>query len=320
MTDDRRMSTDRFYGGTTSRIRTLHQFLKFLDSANPSRETAYDWLADNTDGGSRSFAERNVDFLITSRILDEDDGSLRPGRAGEQYLRSHDPIDLYNGFTAGVKGFETILEALTAGPMTDQEIANRLREVFPDYKIPVNVAKRHREWLQVLGLLSRIDDRNCITNRGRQVIGVTASDDVPTSDTSGQTYETQSSVVTVSEQFRTSIFEQYDGRCLLTKIDHPSLVTLAHVLPRSEYVEYAEDPRNVFVLNWTHHMAFDAGLFTFDSEYRLRVKPDFKPTDHCLRRTLLERDGDQIRFPADATLAVEYLDERNQQLDWWPVQ
>jgi putative restriction endonuclease len=38
----------------------------------------------------------------------------------------------------------------------------------------------------------------------------------------------------------------------------------------------AEDIENVLLLDWTHHMAFDAGLWTFDESGRLWIKPGFE--------------------------------------------
>lgn len=320
MPDERRMSTDRFYGGTSDRLRILRNFLEFVDATHPSREAAREWLFENAPGSSEGFARRNIDFLITAQILDDETDELRAGPAGKRYLRSRDPVDLYDGFTSGVKGFETILEALVDDPMTDEEIAECLRDAFPDYEIPVAVAQRHREWLQVLGFLYRTNGRSHITSQGQEVIGEAVSAGQPrSSDTSGRTYDTQSSQVAVSQEFRDLVFDQYNGQCLMTEIDHPTLLTLAHVLPRSDYVEYAEDPTNAFVLNWTHHMAFDAGLFTFDADLRLRVNPDFTPRDPWLRQTLLDCDGDEIQLPPNAEIASSHIKERNQLLDWWPL-
>ncbi|KTG11412.1 hypothetical protein AUR64_03925 [Haloprofundus marisrubri] len=134
--------------------------------------------------------------------------------------------------------------------------------------------------------------------------------------TSGTPYSYESSGVRVSESFRNRVFELYDETCVLTEMRTRPLVTLSHIAPRSEAVEYAEDVTNVFLLNWTHHMAFDAGLFTIDTDLRIRVNPEFKTTDAHLLATLHERDGEKITLPEDCEFSTERIRERNEALDW----
>jgi hypothetical protein len=55
------------------------------------------------------------------------------------------------------------------------------------------------------------------------------------------------------------VFVRYGRRCLPTEIDRPEMLTLAHVQPRSERVDLAEDPTNVLVANWNHHRASTRG-------------------------------------------------------------
>lgn len=323
MTDDRRMTTERFFGGRSNRLRYLHQFLKFVEEEDPSFEECIRWIREKGYGESRDVIKRNIRFLTTCRILARAGNKVKLGEWGQRYVESRNPVDLYAGLVSGVKGFETLLEGLDEGPMSDEELADRLRPEFPEYKLPVEVVQGHRAWLQVLGLLSHEGDQNYITTLGQEVLNgaMSAPDEelIPREpDTSGRVYEASTSQVRVSQEFKNRVIEQYGGRCLLTEISHPRLVTLAHVLPRSDYVHLAEDPRNVFVVNWTHHAAFDAGLFTFDSHYRIRVAPDFNPWDPWLRETIAKREGNPVELPADVELSTTHLETRNQTLEWWP--
>lgn len=123
--------------------------------------------------------------------------------------------------------------------------------------------------------------------------------------------------IRVSPEFRAATLERYKHRCIATGIEHHSLLDLAHILPRSEYPEYASHPENVFVLNPLHHRAFDADLFTLDGDFRVHVQPRFSPEHPLLQETLVEADGEQIEVPPEAPLSAQFLERRNKQLSWW---
>lgn len=320
MPPDRRVSTDRFYGGTTNRLATLRGLLRFIDATRPTFDEVVDWVAANTGGGSESFVERNLDFLATCDVVDRDGPRITVGPAGATYLESRDPLDLFEGFQRGVVGFTAILETLADRPLDDHEVGAVLASAARRDSVAEDVGRRHREWLQVLGLLS-YDNKtgeSRITALGREAIG--EPDDEGAADEAGrgariQSY--QSRAYRVSDAFRQSVIDRYGGTGVFTDIDHPALLTVAHVLARSEYPEHAEDLENAFLANWTHHMAFDAETFTLDGDGRFHVAPDFQPRDPWLRETIVDRAGEQLAWPTDATLGNSYLHRRNDDIDWW---
>lgn len=132
----------------------------------------------------------------------------------------------------------------------------------------------------------------------------------------GRTRWYEVSETIVSETFRTAVFERYGYACTITNIEEEPLLDLAHVLPRSQRPDLAEDPENVFVLNSLHHRAFDAGLFTLDSEYRIRVSPAFDPGHPFLQETITEREGEQVALPPEAQVRPSFLEELNSGLAW----
>jgi len=134
--------------------------------------------------------------------------------------------------------------------------------------------------------------------------------------TGGRTRRYEVSETVVSEAFRTETFERYGNACLLTNVAGEPLLDLAHVLPRSQRPDLAENPENVLVLNSLHHRAFDAGLFTLDSDYRLRASPAFDPAHPFLRETIAERDGERVALPPDTRIRPSYLEELNGDLAW----
>jgi len=139
-------------------------------------------------------------------------------------------------------------------------------------------------------------------------------DDIGGRDGTVRRYEREE--VAVSDRFRREVLDRYGNECVVTGIDEPPLLDLAHVVPRSEAPESAEDPENALVLNPLHHRAFDADLFTLDSERRIRASPSFDPGHRFLRETIVERQGEAVSVPESADLGEEYLAARNAELGW----
>ncbi|WP_205250451.1 HNH endonuclease signature motif containing protein [Halococcus salsus] len=113
-----------------------------------------------------------------------------------------------------------------------------------------------------------------------------------------------------------TIFAPFDSECTLTGTQEDELLDLAHVLPGSQRPDLAENPSNVLVLNSLHHRAFDAALFTIDSDYRIRVSPAFDPAHPFLHETTVERQGEQLSFPPTTAIEPSFLEELNTGLSW----
>lgn len=135
-------------------------------------------------------------------------------------------------------------------------------------------------------------------------------------DTTGNHRRYEREAITVSAQFRSEAFDRYENRCAITGIEQGSLLDLAHVLPRSDYPKHAEDPSNVLVMNPLHHRAFDADLFTVDSDHRIRASPSFDPGHPFLQETINKRQGAQVELPPNARIGSDYLETRNSSLSW----
>ncbi|MFC7096063.1 HNH endonuclease [Halobaculum marinum] len=139
-----------------------------------------------------------------------------------------------------------------------------------------------------------------------------------TTDTAGRISTGEQTQVRISQEFRNETHDTY-GECILTEISDPRLLQVAHILGRADHPEIAEDIGNVVLLTHTHHAAFDADLWTFDANGRLWVSPEFESNDPWLQNTLTLREGAQIPALKDSPVRTEFIQERNSQLDWWPV-
>ena len=169
MDDDRRMSTDRFYGGVDNRISILQEFLAFVGDEHPSRQELYEWFDHNTGGGGESFVDRNMGFFESLHLVRFEEETCRLEVYGERYNLTHDPFVVLQALRSGIKGFDTILTALADSPQTDEEIQDLIVAEF-DAASTGTAIKRHREWLQVLGYLTHEGDTNSLTKAGRDAI------------------------------------------------------------------------------------------------------------------------------------------------------
>lgn len=170
MTDSRRLTTDRFYGGTSRRIGLLRRFLSFVNDETAEQSEAKDWIMSNTQARSLDAVDRHLGFLDAIELIDLTDNTVSLNDRGKQYLNTSDPSVLYEALRSNVKGFDVILQQIADGPMTDEDIMDLLVAKFEDINMnSPGVAARHREWLQVLGYIERSDGVNSLTDEGREL-------------------------------------------------------------------------------------------------------------------------------------------------------
>lgn len=86
-------------------------------------------------------------------------------------------------------------------------------------------------------------------------------------------------------------------------------------MPWSEFEEVRGDPDNGLLLCYTHHRAFDLGMFTISESHEVVVRPGLSDLGGFLEETLCETDS--LELPEDSP-AKEYLRQRNERLEWWP--
>jgi len=202
--------------------------------------------------------------------------------------------------------------------LLDQSLPVLERE-FPDAETPGQTLSR---------VLQEFRDREELEFLGRGTYRILDLDHDPGEDAvdrsgdefdeyEAKVYETTMQSRSTSIAFRNAVLAWYDSQCPVSGVDHEGLLDVAHVLSWSDHADHRTDPGNVFVLDRTHHSAFDRGLFTLDGDYRLRVSPEFETESDVLERTLLNQQGERVSVPDDRAPEPEYLDEHNETLDWW---
>ncbi|WP_209309519.1 HNH endonuclease [Haloarcula amylovorans] len=171
MTDDRRMTTDRFYGGVTNRLDNLRTCLAYVHTTSPTREELIQWVINNTRASSPEAINHHLAFLDAIDLLHLEDTGCKLAHYGEQWLADQDPSILYAALSEGVKGFDTILQALAEDPRTDTDLMDILVNEFDEAEMTKpGPAIRHREWLQVLGYATREGDTTYLTDAGRDAL------------------------------------------------------------------------------------------------------------------------------------------------------
>lgn len=115
--------------------------------------------------------------------------------------------------------------------------------------------------------------------------------------------------------FRMRLRERFHDSCLLCGISRPGLLQAGHILSWSENETYRGDPENGLLLCYTHHRAFDIGLFTLTEDFEIAVSPHFQDATGFMKRTISDREGAPVQFPGDRP-NPEFLRKYNQGLEW----
>ena len=329
MTDDRRMTTDRFYGGVSNRLQNLRSMLVYVRDEHPTREKLNRWVINNTRAGSPDAVRHHLSFLDSIEVVELSDTRCELGTYGQGWLDDQDPKTLYEALSSGVKGFDTILDALQEGEMTDEDIMDLLVDEFDEAEMSKpGPAARHREWLQVLGFVERDDSVNRLTAEGHELLGTTTEGG---SESTGRlsvesSEATRGAVKTERKRLEDALDEEpqltdgdneytdvrrrardtafsglvrqaYDESCAIcgtsreTPDGNPE-VEAAHILPKRE--GGADDVRNGVALCKLHHWAFDTGWLTISDDYEILVQ-DASERDGYDEFTQLK--GDTLDLP-----------------------
>ncbi|MFN5747361.1 MAG: HNH endonuclease, partial [Pseudanabaena sp.] len=109
--------------------------------------------------------------------------------------------------------------------------------------------------------------------------------------------------------FRETVLGNYYGRCCITGNPIPELLVASHILPWSKYPEHRLNPHNGLSLSRTQDAAFDRGLITISSDYKIILSAYIR--DFLSEKTLDENFGvysnQQIAFPEKFTPDLDFL-------------
>ena len=109
--------------------------------------------------------------------------------------------------------------------------------------------------------------------------------------------------------FRNALLSAYDGRCCVTELSNPHLLTASHIVPWREDRRNRLNPRNGLLLSALHDKAFDAGLMSVSDDFTVLVCESVLSTvgDPFLATTLSSCHGRRIKLPTKFLPAQDFL-------------
>ena len=118
--------------------------------------------------------------------------------------------------------------------------------------------------------------------------------------------------------FRSAVLSAYNKRCCVTGLDVPSLLIASHIKPWRDSDPQTErtNPCNGLSLNALHHEAFDDGIFTIDTDYRILVSKLAKEryTSEVFNDYFVKYEGKTITLPERFLPSKEMIEYHNSKL------
>ncbi len=113
--------------------------------------------------------------------------------------------------------------------------------------------------------------------------------------------------------FRKSVLAAYSFKCCITGLGTPELLNASHIIPWAKDVENRVNPRNGLCLNAIHDRAFDRGLLTITTDFKVKISNFIKnnKTDPALQDFLFRYDGVEIKMPTRFFPNVAFLEYHN---------
>jgi len=112
----------------------------------------------------------------------------------------------------------------------------------------------------------------------------------------------QSVKVRVNQRFfRDAVLSAYDNKCCITGLDQPRLLIASHIKPWKDSDPATErtNPRNGLCLSALYDKAFDTGLMTITTDFRImfsKVVREALPREF-VQETLVRYEGKKIHLP-----------------------
>ena len=109
--------------------------------------------------------------------------------------------------------------------------------------------------------------------------------------------------------FRLRILGSYNEKCCITGIQIPSLLVASHIIPWSKSKEQRLNPRNGLCLNNFHDKAFDNGLITVTTDFKIKLSDAIllKEKDINIQKFFFAYQNQTILLPDRYLPSEEFL-------------
>lgn len=134
------------------------------------------------------------------------------------------------------------------------------------------------------------------------------SADIPI-DYSGNSKRVETEVRIGQHFFRQAVLSAYAGRCCITGLAYPSLLVASHIVPWRSNKANRLNPSNGLCLSMLHDKAFDKGLLTVDTEYKIKISSAASQLadNPFASEWILGLNGKQIAMPEKFSPSMEFL-------------
>ena len=114
--------------------------------------------------------------------------------------------------------------------------------------------------------------------------------------------------------FRQRILASYNEKCCITNISIPSLLVASHIIPWSKNIQERLNPRNGICFNSIHDKAFDKGLITITTDFKVKLSDLIlqKRKEVYIQKYFIEHENQPIMLPDRFKPSVEFLEYHHQ--------
>ncbi len=111
-------------------------------------------------------------------------------------------------------------------------------------------------------------------------------------------------------EFRQRILASYNEKCCITGISITSLLTASHIIPWSKNKQERLNPKNGICLNSIHDKAFDKGLITITTDFKVKLSDAIlqKKKEINIQKYFIEYENQPISLPDRFIPSLEFLE------------
>lgn len=110
--------------------------------------------------------------------------------------------------------------------------------------------------------------------------------------------------------FRQRILASYNEQCCITGISIKSLLVASHIIPWSKNTQERLNPKNGICLNNIHDKAFDKGLITISTDFKVKLSDTIlkKKKETNIQKYFIEYENQPIILPERFLPSIEFLE------------
>jgi len=116
--------------------------------------------------------------------------------------------------------------------------------------------------------------------------------------------------------FRSTVLSSYYYKCCITGLSIPDLLVASHIIPWSINKKERLNPRNGLCLNSIHDKAFDRGLITITSDFRVKISDEIKALklEMSVNDFFIKYENQRINLPDKFLPSKEFLKYHQQNI------